>query len=285
MNIIELTADNAESYSELIDRNVLESLSRSGHFGAVAAEEGHPLAAMIWQITDGHNAETGTSSEIVWMDATGDPVATEELLKTYKRRIDEAGVKSSSFVLDKELHKNSIKVLRDFGFTLSEGEGPDIYTSVGNLIKSPLARIKGNCDNIYELRTLKKRAFGECVRDCLSKTKRSFPEDLPSLGMGWFEPDVSCYSEMECTLNGMLLVHKMPDGALRVELLSSWGPGGETAVALMIKYAIENTFELYPTKTPVIIHRHDKVSLRLSSYCLPNVKGRPSIYGNRPEVQ
>ena len=80
MNIIELTADNAESYSELIDRNVLESLSRSGYFGAVAADEGHPLAAMIWQITDGHNAETGTASEIVWMDVTGDPAAAEELL-------------------------------------------------------------------------------------------------------------------------------------------------------------------------------------------------------------
>ncbi len=285
MNIIELTADNAELYSGLVNRNALESLSRSGYFGAVAVDEEHPLAAMIWHTVDGHNGGNNTASEIVWMDVRDNSVAAEELLKAYKRRIDDAGVQCSSFVLDKDLYKTSIKVLGDFGFTLSEGEGPDIYTSVGDLIKSPLARIKEECDSIYELGTLKKRAFGESVRDCLSKTKRNFPEDLASLGMGWFEPEVSCYSEMDCALNGMLLVHKMPDGALRVELLSSWGPGGETVAALMIKYAIKNAFELYQGKTQVIIHRHDKVSLHLSSYCLPNVKGRPSIYGNRSEEQ
>ncbi len=56
---------------------------------------------------------------------------------------------------------------------------------------------------------------------------------------------------------------------------------GESELALMMKYAIRKGFELYPADTKVIIPRHDKASLRLSAYCLPNVKGRPSVYGSR----
>ncbi len=283
MNIIELTADNAALYSELVDQNAAECLMRRGYFGAAMVNEGHPLAAMIWQIVNNNDGENYTTSEIVWMAVTDDSFAAKELLEIYSSRIKDDGVKWSSFVFDKVLCKASVKVLGDAGFTLIEREGPDLFTSVGALCSLPLVRIKGNSDNIYEITTLKKRAFNEGIRECLSKTKRNFPEDLATLGMGWFEPEVSCYSEAECILNGLLLVHKMYDGALRVELLSSWGSAGETELALMMKHAISKAYELYPAETKVIIHRHDKASRQLSKYCLPNVKGNPSIYGKRPE--
>ncbi len=218
------------------------------------------------------------------MDVTDD-TAAKELLKAYTRRIEDAKVKVSSFVFDRALFKSSIKVLGDSGFTLSEGERSDLRTSVGTLACLPVARIKGSNEHIYEISTLKKRTFGESIRDCILKSKRSLSEDLTVLGREWFEPEVSCYSETDCIINGMLLVHKMPTGALRLELLSSWGSAGESELALMMKHAIKMGYELYPADTPVIIHRHDKASYRLSAYCLPGVKGRPSIYGNRPEVQ
>ena len=282
MDIIELTAENADLYSELVDRNAAENLGRRGFFGIAAVENGHPLSAMIWHIINSNNAGDHTSSEILRMDVH-DAASAKELLNTYSRRIENSGVEWSSFVFDKVLNTTSIGVLGDSGFTLTEGEGEDLFTSVGALVKRLFVKIKGSDDSIYGLGTLKNRTFNEVINDCLSKTKRDLPEYLSTIGIEWFEPVVSCYSETECIINGMLLVHKLPDGALRVELLSSWGSAGETELALMIKYAIKTASELYPPDTPVIVHRHDELSRRLSSYCLPNVKGRPSIFGKRLE--
>ena len=81
----------------------------------------------------------------------------------------------------------------------------------------------------------------------------------------------------------MLLVHKLPDASLRIELLSSWGTAGEAELALMIKNAITRANEIYPKETPVIIHRHDKASRHLAAYCLPKAKGHPSVRGERTE--
>ena len=50
MDIIELTAENADLYSELVDRNAAENLGRRGFFGIAAVENGQPLSAMIWHI-------------------------------------------------------------------------------------------------------------------------------------------------------------------------------------------------------------------------------------------
>ena len=278
MDIIELTVDNVAFYSELVDRNAAENLERRSYFGAVAVNEGKPLAAMIWQI------EKGTTAEIVWLKVTDD-VAAKELITDYSMRVREAGVKLSYFVFDKDTCKASIEVLGECGFTLSEAEGNDLITSVGSLISLPIARIKGNDDNIYELGTLKKRAFGEVIKDCFANSKRDLSDALFAIGREWFEPEISCYSENDCIINGMLLVHKLPDGALRLELLSSWGTAEETELAQMIKHAIATALELYPADTQVIIHRHDKASRKLSTYCLPKLKGRPSIYGKREEVE
>ncbi len=284
MDIIELTADNAGLYSELIGRNAAENLGLKGFSGIAAETKGHPMAAMIWHTVNSQDRGDHSSSEIVRMEVK-DAAAAKELIDAYSRRMIEAGTEWSSFVFDKVQCSTSIEVLRDSGFTLTEGEGTDLYTSVGVLVNRLLVRIKGSDDSIYGLGTLKKRTFNEVIRDCLSKTKRKLPEYLSNVGTEWFDPEVSCYSETECNINGMLLVHKLPEVALRVELLSSWGSGGETELALMIKYAVSTAFELYPPETPVIIRRHDELSRRLSSYCLPNVKGRPSIYGKRREMQ
>ena len=284
MDIIELTADNAGLYSELIGRNAAENLGLKGFSGIAAETKGHPMAAMIWQIINSQDGGDHASSEIVRMEVK-DAAAAKELLDAYSRRMKEAGIKQSSFVFDKALCSTSIGVLGDSGFTLTEVEGTDLFTSVGALVSRLLTRIKGSDDSIYGLGTLKNRTFREVIRDCLSKTKRELPEYLSRVGTEWFEPEVSCYSETEYIINGLLLVHKLPEVALRVELLSSWGSGGETELALMIKYAVSTAFELYPPDTPVMIHRHDELSRRLSSYCLPNVKGRPSVYGKRREME
>ncbi len=130
---------------------------------------------------------------------------------------------------------------------------------------------------------MSQREFADIVEELTQKGLYGICQDLAYLPRLYFENNISCYVEGKGKIGGMLLIHELPSGDLKVMLMATIGKENTALLPQMIKKAVETAVEQCNPKTKVIIDRHNYASLALSEKLFPEGFGIPVYSGERAE--
>lgn len=279
MDRIKITEDNLETYRALIPEDVAENIGRE-YYRGVALGEGDPEAALIWEIKNADEEDKETTSEVVWAyrrsaDEGGD------LFAAYSKEAGYEEVVRTWFELpgeDRELQD----FFEDAGFSTKLREGRDVIVSVGDLSELSIARGKVP-SYVMGLGELMVRQYRRGIMDCLIHRGKGIHEDLAQLPMGFFDQEISSCVMMDDKVDGFLLVHVLPSGAILISFLCSLGPDSRINMAMMMRRSIQMAAKQYPANTRVILRRHDEASEKLAAKLFPKKKGETVLGGERME--
>ncbi len=70
-------------------------------------------------------------------------------------------------------------------------------------------------------------------------------EDIGSLPLGWFDPDVSCCLIEDGRVYGLLLVHRLENGNLRIELMQIESHATKKDLLYLMRYALAAAVDKY----------------------------------------
>ena len=174
-------------------------------------------------------------------------------------------------------------MLKQAGFFVKLMEGDQIVVKVGEFEKLPLMKVRKDSPNIYPVGDVAVRQFRKGIWRCIEAGFTGVCEDLSYLPMNWFEPEISCYSAHEEDINGFLLFHKHPSGALSLQLMAALGKEYQQTLVAMMRHSIIAMEENYAPETRVILDRHNEASLQLSEKLFPRGFGKPMYMGHREE--
>ena len=282
MQITEITEDNIERFEQNIDQDILENIQRKNFFGIAAHDVNNYLGSIIWELKYVDDIYNASESRLIYFYAKDNEVGNS-LMDTFTQKLAEEDVGKTSFELSLDPDSEEVRVLKENGFEITEGENPDVIVDIDQLSELPIAKEQRNKANITSLTELSPRTFRRGIVDCMFHIQREVIEDLDELEYDWFEPHISCYEETDGDVSGYLLVHKTKSGMLRVELLADWGAESQTALLHMIRFSISKGKELYSGSDKVIIRRHDEITYKLVEYLFHGIKGDSCVKGVRTE--
>ncbi|MCR4640398.1 MAG: hypothetical protein K5697_00030 [Lachnospiraceae bacterium] len=242
---------------------------------------------MVFEITGYEDETRDTRSNLVWISAN-DSRAGADLFEEYGTLINSMEAQKSTVNMPKADAEDIIKLLWDNGFVLSEKEGKNIVVRVRDLIDLKFSRnSKNNIKTQFRpksLNTLNPREFRRGLMNCIFNTSRELLEDISDLPLEWYEGELSCYVEADGRINGMLLLHRLTSGSIRVEFMSAFGPDARTDLLHLMQFSSRRALELYPEDTMLIIPRRDDSAEKLTGYLFPKAVGGTCIYGERDEI-
>ena len=281
MEVIVLTEENVSRYEDYITADVAENIGRTYYRGLVVTDDDTPVAGMIWELKNVLR-ETDVESHIVWMTIENE-TAADQMFAKYDENIKEASVVKSYFSLPAKTGKEEKKVLKDKGFTVALMEGDQITARLSEIAEIEFVKKIKKVDTVNPLRFITQRGFNSVLRRMMSIGHYGICEDLPYLPRSYFENDISCFSEVDGVINGLLLCHKYPSGKIEVSMIAAVGKDYVRILPLMIALAVQNAVEIYPPETEVIIDRHNYASLALGEKLFPRGFGVPVYIGERTE--
>ncbi|MBO5552357.1 MAG: hypothetical protein J5966_10410 [Lachnospiraceae bacterium] len=91
---------------------------------------------------------------------------------------------------------------------------------------------------IHDLNEINPGFLRRGILRCMHRESRVITGDLDLLAPEWFEQDISCYAEKDGELAGLLLVHRINETSLRVEVLSGISKTPPAETYTLIKQAI-----------------------------------------------
>ena len=281
MYIVNVDEDNIEAYTDYFTPDIAENLWRTFYRGLIVDSENGPLAGMIWEIRNMMKKDDNESN--ICFLRIDDDAARGLLFDKYKSLVEEDEVKKSNFSLPAKSTEREIKALEDAGFTVKFMEGDLIKCRLSEILDLKIIQKVTPFENIHALKTMTRREFSFSVRSFMMNGLYGLCEDLSYLPRSYFENDISCYSEADGEVNGFLLFHKKPSGALMVSVLAAIGKDYGKILTQMIKYSVKCCSEYYPTDTEVWIDRHNYAALALSEKLFPRGFGIPVYIGSREE--
>lgn len=281
MYIIKLDEDNIDDYVDYVTEDVAENIGRMFYRGILAAEDNTLLAGMVWEernlMLDAEN-----ESFITWLRIDRDD-AGEALFEEYRSVISADEIVKSSFSLPAKTASKEIKALENAGFTVKFMEGDLIKARLSEIAELPFVRKIRIADSIRPLKTITQRGFNAGIKRFMSKGLYGICQDLPYLSRNYFENDVSCYSEDDGELNGLLLFHGNPSGGLVVVIMAAIGSDYGRILPQLIKQFVTSALEIYDPDSEIWIDRHNYASLALSEKLFPRGFGIPVYIGSRRE--
>ena len=286
MNITLLSEDNAFDYEDYLTADVAENLSRDYYKGIVVEEdEGDaPLAAMVFEIAGIEEQET-TEAVIHFLKIEYEEAAGL-LFDSYKELIESYDVKKSTFMISVSEEDDSIKekkALADAGFTVRLTEGDEIITDLKELLTLPIMKSRKVPDTIFSLNEMTTRGFRNAISKSVMSGRKGVCPDLALLPFSWFDSDVSCYSEHDGNVDGLLLFHKMPSGMIAIQLMVAMSGDAQKILLGMMRKFVISLEENYGPGTKVVLNRHNYSSLALTEKLLPGGFGIPVYKGSRQE--
>ena len=281
MYIVNLDEDNIEVYTDYFTPDIAENIGRTFYRGLIVDSEEGPLAGMIWEVRNMMKEEDNESN--ICFLKVDDDVAGELLFDEYKSLVEEDEVTKSNFSLPAKSTERETKALEDAGFTVKFMEGDLIKCRLSEILELKFIQKVTPSENIHALRTMTQRGFNSSVRNFMMNGLYGLCEDLPYLPRSYFENDISCYSEVDGEVNGILLFHKNPSGGLIVSVMAAIGKDYGKILPHMIRYSVTCCREYYPDDTEVWIDRHNYASLALSEKLFPRGFGIPVYIGSREE--
>ena len=280
-----ITEDNLNEYEDFLPDDVSENIRRTTYYGlAFQDEDGNVDSAVIWYLRDYEVKSKDTTSHVDWIGALSE-ASGEAVMDEYGNMMKVAGTKKSFAQIPKnDDSKRVTDILGYAGFDPSDKEGMNLVVTVGKLKELDIVKKARTPSYLKPINTLLARTFRRGVMNCVVHSGRRLLDDLTTLPMEWFDPEVSCYVEADDRIDGLLLVHKLPSGKLRVECMCAFGPDLKKDMAYMMRFAILQAARLYPDDTEVIIPRRDESTKQLAGYLFPNAAGEKCICGERDEA-
>ncbi len=281
MNIIELTAENIISFIDYIPVDVADYIGRIFYHGLVAAQDDVPVAAMVWELKNMLNEDPKVSN-IVWL-RTDDEQAAYEMLDQYEENILLDEVTRSTFSIAAKKDSLEQLVLKNVGFSVVLTEGDEISAGLWQVSDVPLMQ-KTDIDNsVMSLWSAGVNELSDSFRMFEEKGHHGICEDLMYLPRSHFENDVSCFYRQKGVISGLFLVHMMPTGSLRIELMIAAGKDPQMYILKMIKKALSTALEMYSLDMKIVIDRHNLSALALGERLFPYEIGIPVFQGSRNE--
>ena len=280
MIVEEIGMENIEKYDAIIGADMTENIGRLYYRGlGLTDSDGNPKASMVWELQHYEDEEQDTGSFVRQLHADKEQMVS--ILEKYTEEIRENGVLRTKF----ELLPDTVKKanLEETGFSLKQGEGSQLTVSLSELVQLPFIKKTRVPDYIRDLTDLDARSLKRGILSCIFRGKREVTEDLNSLPFDWFEKDVSCYTQTDGRIDGLLLVHKTASGCLRPELLINVGAESKKDLMYMICFSANRAKEIYFDDTKILIPRNDDASGKLAAYFFPGKKGEKVVYGSREE--
>ena len=281
MEIIQLNEDNVEEYSEYLTEDIAENIGRTFYHGVILLQEDAPVAGMVWEIRN-MTEESATESNIVFL-RVDEEEAQELLFQEYEEQIRIDQVSRSTVSLPAKTSKKEKQILQDHGFTVGLMEGDDIFATLQEIADIKAFEKIRISDSIRSLKSMSQREFVDAIEEMAEKGRFGICRDLTYLPRLYFENDISCFAEGEDKIGGILLLHGLPSGGLKVMLMVTVGKENTILLPQMIKKAVEAAMEEYAPETRVIIDRHNYATLALSEKLFPRGFGIPVYSGERAE--
>ncbi len=282
MNVVMLDEDNIEMYTEYLTPDVAENIGRTFYRGIVITDGDAPAAGMVWEIRN-MMKDDDTVSNIRYLKIEQD-MAEGILFDKYKNSIARDGVVRSFFSLPAKTSGREKEALTSAGFDVKFMEGDIIKAALSEVVELSLVKKITPSDNIRSLKTITQRGFSVGIRQFAAKGLCGHCEDIMYLSRSFFEKDISCYSEVDGQMNGILLIHKNPSGALVVTVMAAIGNDYGKILPQLISYAVSRAGDFYSHDTEVVIDRHNYASLALSEKLFPRGFGIPVYVGSREEI-
>jgi hypothetical protein len=277
-----ITKNNIRDFSDFFDPEEAENIGRDFYRSVAVLEDGACRAAVIWELKHSEDDEADTLSRLAWLSAP-DEEAGAQLLDEYGEQIAEEEVHLSSFEFPAGIEEKSF--LEAQGFDTRPAEATSIVITVGSLAHLPMLKLKKPVPSyINPISELTMREFNRGIINCIFHSNRELTEDLTTLPVEWFDPDLSCYVESDDVVEGFLLVHKTVTGRLKVELLIDVGPDAQTELLHMVRFSMRKALEMYDSDTPIVISRSFGAARKLTKFLFPEVAGEDVIIGRREEL-
>ena len=281
MEIVVLTEEKVEEYADYLTEDVAENISRTYYNGLIVEDDGSPVAGMVWEYRNVNSGES-LESNICWLRVESEDAA-KLMFERYGELVQDAEVKTSVFCLPAQTSKTEKQLLKDLGFSVVLSEGDRITATLSEIAAIGfVSKVKKN-DAINPLRQISQRGLNGAIRRIMSLGHYGTCEDMNYLPRAYFENDVSCYSEDDGVINGLLLCHKTPSGKLEVVLLAVIGKETAKLLPQLIGTAVHYATENYPMDTEVIVNRHNDALLALGEKLFPEGFGIPMFTGSRAE--
>ena len=201
-----------------------------------------------------------------------------KLKDALEMKLDEADYQAEN-TTERLTHDDVFSKLK---FKTTKRESRDIYTTVGELAGNKIAAKKAP-SYIMSISDISYREFRQGIIGCLYNGKKGMVEDLSTLSMDWYEPELSCVVKTDDELTGFLLIHKFPSGVLMPLLFYAGGPNYRMDLLDMMRFSVRNAASIYPAETKVLIRRHNDAVRALSDKLFPGVQGEEILFGERPE--
>ena len=281
MEIVKLDEDNIEDYVNYVTEDVAENIGRMFYRGILAINDGTPVAGMVWEVRN-LMLDSDNESSIIWLRIDSDDAA-DALFEEYSSMIRDDDVVQSNFSLPARTAAAETKALERAGFTVKFMEGDLIKARLSEIAELPLLKKIRPADSIRPLKTITQRGFVAGIKRFVAKGLYGICQDLPYLSRTYFENDISCYSEDDGEINGLLLFHLNPSGGLVVVIMGAIGSNYGKILPQLIKQSVTNAAEFYSPDTEIWIDRHNYASLALSEKLFPRGFGIPVYIGSRRE--
>jgi hypothetical protein len=285
--IIELKEDNIDNFKEYVDKDIAEFIGRAYYRGLVALNDDREVAAsLVWMLRHFNDESKDTQSDIIWAKCNGKE-AFDEIMEEYALCLWNEDVKVSTVSLPAKNGKELRNLFRTAGFEMEIAESDIVLVRVSELSAMPFMqkmRKKKIPESIKSLNSVTMRVFRRGINKCIGQGSYGLCEDLPDLGISYFEKDVSCVSVLEGEINGFFLFHKRPSGILAIQLLRCLDDSFKTTIPYMMCRFVAAMEAKYGPEALVELDRHNEQSLLLSEKLIPRGLGIPVYSGKRNEI-
>lgn len=285
MEVVDLTEENAEDYASYLGEDVAENIGRAFYRGIVVHNNLSwiPAAGMVWEIKNADDPWKNTESRIEWMRIHSMEVAAP-LFEAYGEMVRKEDVKRSFLSIPAEGDRIESEACRAAGFDIRRQEGDDLVVTMRELLNMPVFQNRAALEHVARLARLPLRRYRSIVSRCVRMERRGLCEDLEYLPISWFDMDVSCYSEKDGRINGLLLFHLMPSGRLAAKLLYTEGDDAAKTIGRLVSCAVQNATPILRPDTQIVISRRSRQARHLAKRLFPEGIGLPVYTGSREEV-
>lgn len=281
MDIKPISEGNIDNYSDYVDSDIAENMSRLYYRGLAChdAIDEDVLSMLIWEL---RSVESGndTGSELKWIYAV-DPSYISPLMDGYSLEAHNDNVKRTFFE-SAPPEEEKEKALKNCGFSLEHTESRAIRVTVDDCKNLSIARKKAP-SFVQSIDFLSTAEFFQGLMNILFRYDDPAFEDMAFLPKNWYEPSISCFTKTDDKVTGYLLVHACPSGILVPVLLFAVGADSKINLIEMLRFSINAAAENYPGDTVIRIYRRNQEVKALSEKLFPDKKGEPAVAGKRRE--
>lgn len=280
MSIHTINRENVNEYADRLDPDIAENIGRDGYYGLAwqSLRDAKDQALIVWRLQ--HLRQGETTARILQMQAQT-AVGARAVLKAYEDTLREAHAVRSVFEFPENTDDCCIAELERAGYEPHQGEQQALVVTVDELRQRPFVGAQPLPAHVTGIGELTIDQMRRGVQNCLLQHREGSLEDLYSLPLHWFDPEVSCCLQEDGKVYGLFLVHCLSSGGLTVELMYAAKPATKNDLVHLMRYAISTAADMYEKDTPVLLRRSSEVARAITGRMFPDKKGNRVIVGEK----